>query len=98
MGAYTYLQFLDAKHYYTDGRWTLAGVCEGYELVSNSRVIERRPVNPARGWGTVTPRLIADVRRVVRLGGPKPDGRIGPDGWVRPLLLRDGIVQRSAAH
>ena len=81
---HSFVRFFDAKHYYLDGSWTLAGICAGWSLEASHTVKEVRTVNPARaGTGTV-PRFITQLIRRSSLLGIQPDSRIGENGWAIP--------------
>lgn len=81
-GVASYSRFFSPRHYYQDGRWTLAGVAAIHSMTGPHEVRERTTVNPARRMPDVPPVWVCDRIRLKRLGIIAEPRHAGPDGWA----------------
>ena len=80
------------KHYWTDGRWTLAGVADGFTVEDRDHVRAVVRTNPIRGVPTGPPSILSELVQTVRLDLIGPSEFIGPDGWTVPPAVVCGRV------
>lgn len=84
-----YARWWDARHYYSSGKWTLAGVASGWTLRDTGIVSETRKVEPAGAGMDPGDAMIFHQTRSRELARIMPDSPVGPDGWARPYTLAD---------
>lgn len=80
-------RFWGPRHYCVDGRWTLSGHHRPH--VESDGLIVRDSYTPSL-WGArlgAAPDAVHTVSRTSRLTVKEVDGRLQPDGWVRPTHL-----------
>jgi hypothetical protein len=89
VSSHSYARFFDARHYYCDGRWTLAGIRSGFDMIDSSTVRERQISNPARSGARMLPESVFESFRTVHLDKLSKLPTITDNGWVRPYVLDD---------
>lgn len=82
-----YARWWDARHYYSMGKWTLAGVASGWTLASTGVAREVRRVEPSAFGIDPADALILEVVKDRKLDRIQPEGRVGPDGWLIPTTI-----------
>lgn len=75
----------DARHYWTDDGWTLAGFHDAIRVGAGLRFTDTYTKNPMEGRPTAPPLTVTECRRTVVLSSLPVDGRVGPSGWQEPL-------------
>lgn len=94
-----YSLWYDSSHFYSNGRWTLAGYPSGFQCTKPGWVLCSEDVNPIRSTPAAAPGLVATRTSARRVGAIKVPGSVGPDGWVRPPTLSFSFVDpRGKRH
>lgn len=87
---FTDAQYITPKHYWADGRWTLAGVACGYGWDEAGNAGELRTANPVRRAQEPTERATYTYMQLIDLSAIDPGVRIGADGWATPPKIWAG--------
>lgn len=82
-------RFWGPRHYVFDGSWVLSGFCEPVVSEEGSRIWDIRRSAPFCGKMTEPPRECLEYTRQSYLTLTLTGGRVGPDGWVKPIVRDD---------
>lgn len=84
VSSHIFARFVDAQHYYVDGRWTLAGCSEGFKVTRDRRVVHTVITNPVRDFCKAAPGEIIVSRVSDPIPGISSWQRIDTNGWAAP--------------
>lgn len=79
--------FLGARHYCTDGQWTLAGYCDPVVDQNTGRVLHSQHTPLFQAGCVGPPGKVFVATHDSLLPADLEDGIVGEDGWVRPRRL-----------
>lgn len=80
----THGQITTAKHYWLDGRWTLAGIATGFTFDVDGKALELRTANPVRRAQDPVAHATYQFAQAIDLSKIEPGVTVGDDGWTVP--------------
>ena len=92
----THCRFLSAAHRYEDGRWTVAGIADGFQVMRHCRFKSTVQMNRHRHEPLAKAGKVQDVPITRSLAAMDHPCNIGPDGWAIPFTLFGGNTPSQA--
>lgn len=86
----TAARFYGARHYWTSKGWVLAGYHEPRRIGRGLTFEDVQTHIPQASLERGPPTTVHLHRRVTQLAPIQADGRIGDDGWARPIRITEG--------